>query len=506
VSTAAATRIRKLTAEVGELLERHERGSSAETFAKYHDDPCGFLTEVLGVKNLWSRQRDIALAVRDRRQVAVRSNNSAGKDYLAARLALWWAVCRGGLVILTGPTERQVRQVLWKELARAFRSNADLPGELFSLAYRIGDEDKILGFTSDNADRLTGFHDANMLIVVTEGQGVEADAYEAAQACATSENSRICVLGNPLRNTGEFYRISKSPNWHDIRISAHEHPNVIEGREVIPGAVTAEWIANIEAEYGKDSAQYKARVDGEFPESGSIDSLVESAWIARAVELWESQSLHVTANAFPRIVVADIARGGADHTCIGIMRGPVLESLDMVREPDLMQTAKMLHEWALEIGRLSTGRVRPTAEDLHAARAHIVVDDAGLGGGVTDRLRELKARVHPFIGAAAAKRNPGRFANARAEAYFAVREALMKERLALPPIAELREELLATDYTTNAADKIIIENKDLIRAKIGRSPDRADVLSMGCAVRVTGAATIARGVHPIRIKSGVVFG
>jgi hypothetical protein len=358
--TTYTTELKRLRAEVGELVETHNRSASLESFSRYADDPVGFLRDVLRCEP-WSRQCEIALAVRDTRQVVVRSANSVGKDWLGARLALWWAIARGGLVILTGPTERQVRHVLFKELSRTFRGNRALPGQLFQLALRVGDEDRVIGFTSDSSDRLTGFHDANVLIVLTEAQGIAPDAFETSQACATSESSRLLVLGNPLRPTGEFYRISRASNWRAIKIPASEHPNVVEGREVIPGAVTLEWCENIEAEYGRESSQYRARVEAEFPDDSGIDALVQRSWLDRAVERWHGGPFAwgpTAAGEPPRPhIVADIGRQGADPTCVGIIAGRVVRSLERWREPDLMRTAVRLDERAVKVG--GDGRLGP---------------------------------------------------------------------------------------------------------------------------------------------------
>ncbi len=61
---AVATTLRRLDAELGELLERHERGRSLDEFAAYRDDPIAFIREVLHGEP-WSRQVEIAEAVRD---------------------------------------------------------------------------------------------------------------------------------------------------------------------------------------------------------------------------------------------------------------------------------------------------------------------------------------------------------------------------------------------------------------------------------------------------------
>lgn len=470
-----ATDLKRLREGIGELVARHERAEGVETFARYRDDPCGFLTDVLHVKNLWSRQQEIAELVREHRQVVVRSCNSLGKDFLGARLAVWWAVARGGLVILTGPTDRQVGSVLMKEVGRAFRSNPDLPGELYARALRIGDEDKILAFTATDPDKFTGFHDPETLVVITEGQGVEPDIYEAAQACATSAGSRLLVLGNPLRPSGTFYSICRSENWVSVRVPASEHPNVVEGREVIPGAVTQQWVESIAREYGKDSPQYRARVEAEFPED-DVSALFKRLWIDQAFDRWRKCGGQGPRES-ERKLIADIAGGGADRTCVGTARADVIERLEFWPESDLMKIAKKLAETSREYGRWDAAVRRQQLQDGEIPQASITVDVGGLGLGVADRLSELRASVTRFNGASTAS-SKTKFANKRAESYWLLRKRLERDGVALPPDEGLAAELLATEWSVDSSGRILIAPKDDIRSRIGRSPDAADVCAM----------------------------
>ena len=75
-----------------------------------------------------------------------------------------------------------------------------------------------------------------------------------------------------------------------------------------------------------------------------------------------------------------------------------------------------------------------------------------------------------------------RYANLRAESYWRVREALQPDgevRLAIPgPFGKLCSELTSIEWSVNSSGKIIVEAKENIRKRLGRSPDHADALAL----------------------------
>lgn len=201
---------RELEREYGELLQEGEPATDLDRWSRWKGDPVGFMTDVLGA-DPWSIQREVAESVRDRRKTVVVGANALGKDWVAARLALWWTFSVAGLAIVTGPTERQVSEVLMrKEVGRAKRAGG-LPGELFTGALRIGGEEaSILAKTASDVSDLTGFHGRRVLGVITEAQGVDAFAWEALQACATGAEDRLLAVGNPLAASGKFYQVASA--------------------------------------------------------------------------------------------------------------------------------------------------------------------------------------------------------------------------------------------------------------------------------------------------------
>ncbi len=486
--------LERIGRDLGDLLASHERGRDLSEFGRYAEDPVGFIRDVLHGEP-WSRQVEIAEAVKESPLVVVRSAQAVGKDWIAGRLALWWVYARGGLVLLTGPTERQVREVVMGEVARAFGRAKDLPGEMFQMALRLGREEKagIIAFTSTEASKLTGFHAPLLMAILTEAQGCEGFAWEGLLACATGAEDRILAIGNPLAPSGRFYAVSRPRSgWKAIRIAADEHPNLREGKTVIPGGPSPEFAERIASEYGRQSGVYMARVLGEFPDQGE-EGLFRRSHLERAVERWE-EWLGEHAEEEP-IVAVDPARFGPDLTCCAVRRGPVVESLHAWGRCDLSESVDRIREVLQAAGVRPSGEWKkvlveqPWPESPRGVKrrvpphGRVIVDEVGLGAGVLDRLKELEYRTYGFNGGRSAL-DGDRYLNARAEAYWRLREKLEAGELALPPDEKLMDELIATRWRPTPEGKVRIEAKDDLKARLGRSPDRADAVVMAVAGEV----------------------
>jgi hypothetical protein len=373
------------------------------------------------------------------------------------------------------------------EVRRTFNRCKTLPGELFQAELRVDDDCGLLAFTSDDADRLTGYHHPRLLICITEAQGCNESVFEAAAACATGENNRIFAYGNPLRPSGTFYQYSRSDLWAKLRISAFDHPNVKEGREVIPGGISQRWIDDQRAQWGETSPFYLARVLAQFPES-SIEGLIQRAWLNAAAERHASGALEAEARKHSPLLAVDVARYGDDSTVVTEVQGPIV---------------RRLHVWR----HLSTTEIRDRVIELRAAiwarggferQPNVVVDEPGLGGGLIDVLREKKVRVITFNGANEPN-DKKRFFNRRAESMWHARELLENGRVAMPSNETLAEEALAHEWQIRPTDgSIQIVSKDEIKKSLGRSPDLWDSVTMGLWHSVGNAMPVGRRfVHEV---------
>ena len=429
----------------------------------YADDPVGFVRDVLPAAGLpYGKQVEMLESVARNRRVSVVGCNGSGKDWGASRTVLWWIETRPqAKAIVTGPTQRQVEEVVWRELRLAYAlAGRELSGTMHASRYVVNDERFALGFATDYPYNLQGFHSPELLVVVTEAHAVGQQHLEALQRL---NPKRLLLMGNPLTTTGEFYdsHHAKSRLYARVAISAFDTPNLIEGRaDAMPGMLTPEDVEERRLEWGEDHAQYVTSVLGEFPEALD-DSLVSRRQVDAAVARWLYGPGDDGDEGFgPAVLGVDVARYGYDKTALCLRRGSRVESVDTMRGVDTMSVAGTVYRMM----------------QAHGVET-VFVDEAGVGGGVVDRLRELGA---PVIGVQAGGRArlADRFDDLRAEIFWELRRRMEQDELALPDDPELIGQLLGLQYKMTSSGRVRLKSKEDLRRRGLPSPDKADALAL----------------------------
>lgn len=166
----------------------------------------------------------------------------------------------------------------------------------------------------------------------------------------------------------------------------------------------------------------------------------------------------------PVIMGIDVARFGSDASVIFRRQGLVAYPPIVIRKMDNMHLADRI------------------AREIYEHKPMNVFVDAGQGQGVIDRLRQLGVTVTevPF-GSTACR--PDRYANRRMEMWAGMRDWL-KDGGSIPPDPILQADLAAPTYGFNTKGLLILEPKDKIKERIGRSPDLADGLALTFAIPV----------------------
>lgn len=444
------------------------------------NEPCWFMEEVLGVKYLTPQQKRVTMSVRDKRRTAAPSGHGVGKTWLAARLVLWHLYAFPGcIVVTTAPTWFQVENLLWREIHQAYAmARFPLGGDLKKTELNLGDKWYAVGLSTNEATRFQGMHARKMFLVLDEATGVAPPIWDAGEALMLSPQDRFLAIGNPTDPSSRFKRECDSGRWEVIRLSADEHPNVTGDEVVIPGAVTKEWIAERIEEYGgPDSPLARARIFGRWPEAGD-DVLISIRWVEEAEVLWRAcVPNHAIGPQGPLLALGcDVARSntGDETVVFGIHQGPVL-----------LQPTKRDIRIARQVQAVVGQDTMATAgtlmrEGFLKGLKRIGVDDDGVGGGVTDRLRELKHRPLP-IKNGGKPLDPKHFTNQKTEMWWWLREMLRTGQLALPPEnPRLQADLTIITVKPNSKGLLQLEKKEDLKKpeRLGRSPDRGDALAM----------------------------
>jgi hypothetical protein len=207
---------------------------------------------------------------------------------------------------------------------------------------------------------------------------------------------------------------------------------------------------------------------GDFMAGRADDAwqVIPSAWVKAAQARWHP----IPREDLPPVssVGVDPSQGG-DEAPISARRAWRFDELVLVK-PD--------HN-----GQITGGAMAAKSVEVAGDEAPIHVDVIGIGASTFDHLEAVvgaRAVKVNFAEATEAKDLVGvlGFRNVRAECWWRAREALDPDRavkVALPPDSQLFADLCAPRYRLTS-NGIQIEDKDEIRKRLGRSPDRGDAV------------------------------
>lgn len=429
---------------------------------KIRDDPDYFFNEVLGVE-LWSKERELLHSVKDHPKTTVRSNNSSGKTYTIARIALWFLFAfPPAVVINTAPTHRQVENQFWREFRKAYKSaKVNFGGKLLKTQFNLAEDWYAIGFSTqageDGMEKFQGWHGQNVLIIVDEASGVSKPIFEAIQgALAAGGTVRLVYIGNPTKNTGDFADSFKDPSFNKIHISAYDVPNVIEKKVIIQGLATWDWVQDMIRKYGDDSDVVRVRVRGEFPKR-EANTLISVDLVTEAINADRERY------GEQEYIGLDPARYGGDRACFVYRKGNFAEVLEKIESSDTMTLAGKAKVWLKQY-----------------PKAKLRIDVIGVGAGIFDRLKEqpdVASRIEGVNVAAAATDNEN-YVNLRAEAWQDTKEWL---RDAVLEEDEDWFQLAQPKFKIQSSGKLLLESKEDMRKRGVKSPDVADALVLTIA-------------------------
>ena len=357
-----------------------------------------------------------------------------------------------------------MREQLWREIATAYRQAAGfIDGQLDDTRLELDSDSFAIGLSTDRPERFQGHHAEHLFLVVDEASGVAESIYESAEGFLTTPGSCVLLIGNPTRPSGQCHRCfplgaRALEHGHDFGVrDAVAHGRGRPGQRLAPSRL--EGMGRVgEDEVGRGIAAVGCARGRPVPSPDQ--RLRGSARGGRGRTGPQGRGGMAGRGRLRRCALR------VDSTVIAVRRGNQIRIAGAYGSRSTMETVGRILKVARELA-VET-KTKPT----------IVVDDVGVGGGVTDRLREVgesarrRARGRRVRGAALQRRvvprAPLDYPNRRSEVWFDFAERL--------PVIDLdRDEQLASDlvgprYVIDSRGRRVVEPKATRRSGSGAAP------------------------------------
>jgi hypothetical protein len=466
-------------------------------------------------------QRRILRACARHQRVMIVSGNGVGKSYAVAALILAFLYTNPDSTVMgTSGTYSQFIDTMWRPMKNMWKELQDkgLPGRKLEGSPEIRVEDDWYAKVVSPRDpgNVEGRHADDILVVIEEAdkKNIDDRHFESAGTSITDSSDRMVAIANPPSDESNIvYEKMNSDRWHTIQFSSFESHNVkvdagLVDAEIIDGLVglctlADDWEAWNERSWPRAPEQW----DGDYPGAYAIKNKLEHGDIDReqAVstfrpgfkvvrqddhdldERWFRRRMGEippdTAAVYRPFTVADVdaaveattdvepyrgigwdvARKGGDWNVICAYDGHTIEVVERWKGADHVAGYDVFREYA-----------RPHRD------ARLAIDAQGEGSGKADDAKqEFGSRVTRF-NAGAKPAEEQKFYDKWAEGLYHLGQALDGGAVTGDKIDEelriaAREVSFSEKYYASRDSEVLkATSKDVIKDRLGRSPDVLD--------------------------------
>jgi hypothetical protein len=401
------------------------------------------------------------------------------------------------------PTFKQIHDLLWKEI-KTDRRGKKLPGKILDMELKCADDHFASGTATNDSggrgtERIQGQHGKYLMFVLDEAEGIPEFVYNAVDSMTSGGICIVLMLANPRTRTSIFHKAKAWSHVRNFRISCVHHPNVVAGREIVPGAVKRQYVekmiekhcevvtAHNEDDHTfalpfdvtvkseiyragvifKPNAEFLFRVLGIAPANITDNTLVSPGRFEGATKREQVPDDPTRAR-----LGVDVARFGKDYGTLFIRWNGLVWRAAQFWKQDTNEYARAIRECALKLA------------EQGVTSLHVRVDGGGgFGGGVIDKIKVDLAITEVFtdyqvfeVHFNAAARDGKSYADLVTEMHGEAAETLKGVRLEAAP-ETLESDLCERQYkwvNKDGRDVKKLEPKPEFRKRIGRSPDDGD--------------------------------
>jgi len=309
------------------------------------------------------------------------------------------------------------------------------------------------------ADALAGIHADYTMFTLDESGGIPQAVMTTAEAAlAAGKECRVLQAGNPTHLEGPLYRACTLDKhlWWMREITGDPADPMRSPR------VSIKWAQDQIDSYGKDNPWVLVNVFGRFPPS-SLNVLLGPD------EVRDAMKRHLRIEEYnwsQKRIGIDVARFGDDLTVLFPRQGLAAFRPIPMRHP---RNSAVSVEIASKV---------MFSKNKWGSEMEFFDDTVGWAHGAIDVMRAAGHSPTPVV-----YNNPAdnpRYKNKRAEMWLKMAD-WVKAGGALPNIPELVAELTIPTYTF-VGGQFVMEEKDQIKKRMGRSPNFADALANTFAI------------------------
>lgn len=359
-----------------------------------------------------------------------------------------------GMYAYLAPFRNQAEQIAWGYLKHYTSQIPAITINEQKLSILLPNGATIRIFGADNPDALRGLYFDG--VVIDEVAQIKPTLWgEVIRPALADRKGWAAFIGTPkgINLFSQLYDqalnlMSKGdPDWCAMLYSV-EQTHVIDEKE----------LAALKVEMSENEFRQEFLCDFSAAQDNGLIPIDD---IRAAANKFYRESEYMGA---PLIYGIDVARFGSDASVIFKRRGLVAFEPIVIRKFDNMALADRI------------------AVEMAKEKPDAVFIDSGAGQGVIDRLRQMRFDVVevPFGAQAIDKEQ---FANRRMEMWWHMAQWI-KQGGAIPPDPVLQGDLGAPTYGYTPKGPKILEAKDKLKERIGRSPDLADALALTFAAPV----------------------
>ena len=489
-------------------------------------NPWNYGEMVLGV-DIYPKQKEILEAALRYPWIAIAGCNSSGKTFSMTPFSLWKLTMAERVAILQiAPTRDQSKGVFWRDMRGLYRTSPmarELLGnaEILQTQLEVSDYRYAMAVSPGDVMSLRGYHAEEMMFILDEGNGVNAEFFTAIDGIAASGDISVMQLGNPTQSSGIFYDAFMESNlgWHTMNISSFDSPNLlslevpewfdevseapgsiktedrrklaylvylrkkwIEKRDRMPGKDIPElqelmadttvhltrraFVADGEARWAKNShPSWYGQVLGVFPPESEYQ-LINRDWIEKSATPVQDDGQ----SGFYSWGVDPSGMGTAEFSLVGVWidneslahRMTVCEGLQgtdaLDRAMQIMQPYMTRTMW-INVDRMGAGE-RPAIELKRWAE-------------------EYGVPVYAFVSQQQST-NPTVFRDIKSQAYYYLRDMMEYGLMSGLIDRTMNRQLLSLQYEMTNRGQVAMESKQNMRKRGVVSPDRADALAYAC--------------------------